>query len=163
MITQPPDSYDWNLISFSFSLLVMWLSFDHSVTYCSSGTIVLVTPIVLWPIIQGDSFVPVMAIVLVTQLFSFTISTSCLWPYSLRLDFLYLTVHRAIRVLSPLSYLALSIQGIRSKASDCLSSYHSHQKLSKSSLDLILKTAEPFTQCLGEWLNPSQVNIPTLM
>src|SRR6266702_2980703 len=41
-----------------------------------------------------DAIVLVMSIVLVTLLFSFTISNSCLWPYSLRLDFLYSTVTR---------------------------------------------------------------------
>ena len=41
-------------------------------------------------------------IVPVTLLLLFSISTSSCWPYSLRLDFLYLTVHRAIRALSPL-------------------------------------------------------------
>ena len=46
-----------------------------SVTYCPCDAIVLVT-----------------FIVPVTLLFSFTISTGSLWPYSLRLDFLYLTV-----------------------------------------------------------------------
>ena len=42
-------------------------------------------------------------IVLVTLLFSFTISTSSFWPYSLRLDFCILQYRRAIRALSPLS------------------------------------------------------------
>ncbi len=40
------------------------------VTYCTRDAIVLMT-----------------SIVLVTLLFSFTISNLCLWPYSLRLDF----------------------------------------------------------------------------
>src|SRR6266702_1146478 len=47
------------------------------VTYCTCDTIVLVT-----------------SIVLVTLLFLFTISNLCLWPYSLRLDFLYHLVYR---------------------------------------------------------------------
>ena len=36
--------------------------------------------------------------------------------------------------------LSLPFQDIRSKASDCLSGYHSHQKLPKSSSDLVLRT-----------------------
>ena len=75
-----------------YSFLVMWSSCDHIVTHCSCDIYCSVTSIVLWPIVQGDSIVPVMPIVLVTLLFSNTISTSSLWPYSLRLDFLYLTV-----------------------------------------------------------------------
>src|SRR6266571_8175433 len=59
-----------------------------------SGLIVLVTTIVV-----------VTAIVLVTLLFCSTISTVCLWPYSLRLDFLYLTVqnNRVYLPIHPLS------------------------------------------------------------
>ena len=70
------------------------------------------------------TIVPVMPIVLETLLFSFTISTGSLWLYSLRLDFLYLTVHRAIRSPFPHSSLVPSTQGICSKAFDCLSGYH---------------------------------------
>ena len=40
-------------------------------------------------------------IVLVTLLFSFTISAGSLWPYSLRLDFCILWYTQAIRVLFP--------------------------------------------------------------
>ena len=87
----------------SCHVIVMWslcdlLSCD---IYCS------VMSIVLWPIVQGDSIVPVTPIVLVTLLFSFTISTSSLWPYSLRPDFLYLMVLRAIRALFPTHPLPL--------------------------------------------------------
>ena len=57
--------------------------------------------IVLWPIVQGDSIVPVTPIVLVTLLFSCTISTSSLWPYSLRLDFCILRYRQAIRAPFP--------------------------------------------------------------
>ena len=60
--------------------------------------------IVMW--LHSDSIVPVTPIVLVTPLFLFTISTSSLWPYSLRLDFCILWYRQAIRVLSPLSSLA---------------------------------------------------------
>ncbi len=65
------------------TLLFWWHHRSHAdsllfpVTYCTRDAIVLVT-----------------SIVLVTLLFSFTISNSCLWPYSLRLDFLYSTVTR---------------------------------------------------------------------
>ena len=104
-----------------------------------------------------------MAIVSVTLLFPYTISTSSLWPYSLRLDFLYLMVHRAIRPPFLTHPLSLPSQGIHSKAPDCLSSYHSHQKLSKSSLDLVLRSWNLSLQCPGEWLYPHQVNIPTVM
>ena len=112
---------------FLYSFSVMWSSCDHFVTYCSCDIHCSITSIVLWPIVQNDSIVPVMPIVLVTLLFSFTISTSSLWPYSLRLDFLYLMVLRAIRALSPTHPLSLSSQGICSKAPDCQSGYHSHQ------------------------------------
>src|SRR6266702_1161040 len=48
-------------------------------------------------------YVPV-SIVLVTLLFSFTISNLCLWPYSLRLDFLYHTVqNNRVFPIHPLS------------------------------------------------------------
>ena len=98
---------------------------------------------------------------LVPLLFSITIRTTSLWPYSLRLGFLYLTVHRAIRALYPLSSLVSSSQGIHSKAPDCLSSYHSHQELSKSSSDLVLRTQEPFS--VSWWMTyPHQVNISTM-
>ena len=91
------------------SFLVMWLSCDHIVTHCSSDIYCSVTSIVLWPIVQGDSIVPGTPIVLVTLLFSFTISTDSLWPYSLRLDFCILWYRQAIRVLSPLSSLVPSL------------------------------------------------------
>src|SRR6266581_4725796 len=59
--------------------LLFWLhhrshadSLLFPVTYCTRDAIVLVT-----------------SIVLITSLFSSTISNLCLWPYSLRLDFLY--------------------------------------------------------------------------
>ena len=64
--------------------------------------------IVLLPIVQGDSIVPVTAIVLVTLLFSYTISTSGLWLYSLRLDFCILQYRQAIRALFP-TLIPLSI------------------------------------------------------
>ena len=89
--------------------LFMWSSCVHIVTYCSSDIYCSVTSIVLWPIVQGDSIVPVTVIVLVTQLFSFTISIGSLWPYSLRLDFCILRYRQAIRVLSPLSSLVPSL------------------------------------------------------
>ena len=78
----------------------------YCVTYCPS-----------------DSIVQVMAIVPVTLLFSFTISTGSLWPYSLRLDFCILWYRQAIRVLFPTLYpLSSCLKVIRSRASDCLSS-----------------------------------------
>ena len=82
----------WNNPHFLFFyllylFLVMWSSCDHIVTHCSCDVYCSVTSIVLWPIVQGDSIVPVTLIIPVTLLFSFTISTSSLWPYSLRLDF----------------------------------------------------------------------------
>ena len=102
--------YNWTPIFFSFLyLLVMWSSCDHFVTYCSCDIYCSVTPIVLWPIVQGDSIVPVTPIVPGTLLFSFTISTGSLWPCSLRLDFLYLTVHRAIKSPFPHSSLVPSL------------------------------------------------------
>ena len=73
-------------------------------------------------IVQGDSIVPVTAIVLVTLLFPITISTSSLWPYSLRLDFCILRYRLAIRALFPtLIPLSSRLKVICSKASDCLS------------------------------------------
>ena len=81
-----------------------------------------------------------MPIVHVTLLFSFTTSTGSLWPYSLRLDFCILRYRQAIRVLSPLLSLVPPSEDIHSKASDCLSGYHSHQELPKSSLDIVLRT-----------------------
>ena len=80
------DDMLWNnhhflLLYVLCSFLVMWSSCDHIVTYCS------VTSIVLWPIVQGDSIVPVTPIVLVTLLFSNTISTS-----SVMIDLLLLVV-----------------------------------------------------------------------
>ena len=94
------DSYLW-LLSDS-----PWLTMSH----------------VPWPIVQGDSIVPVTPIVPVTLLFSFTISTGSLWPYSLRLDFCILWYRQAIRALSPLSFPCPScLKVIHSKASDCLS------------------------------------------
>ena len=85
----------YKLTPFSFFyLLVMWSSCDHFVTYCSCDIYCSVMSIVLWPIVQADSIVPVMPIILVILLFSFTISTSSIWPYTLRLDFLYLTVQQ---------------------------------------------------------------------
>ena len=140
----------FSLFYFLYFFLIMWSSCDHFVIYCSCDVYCSVTSIVLWPIVQSDSIVPVMSIVLVTPLFSITISTSSLWPYSLRLDFLYRMVHRAIRVPFPHSSLVPSTQGICSKAPDCLSSYHLSSELIKSSLDLILRTLKPFTQCLGD-------------
>ena len=94
----PPFSF----FTFLYFFLVMWLSSDHFVTCCSCDIYCSVTSIVLWPIVQGDSIVPVMT---VTLLFSFTISTSRLWPYSLRLDFLYLTVQQCNQ--SPIPTLIL--------------------------------------------------------
>ena len=88
------------LVLYFFS--IMWSSCDHMMTYCSCDVYCSVMSIVLWPNVQGDSIAPVTPIVPVTLLLLFTISTSSCWPYSLRLDFLYLTVHRAIRALSPL-------------------------------------------------------------
>ena len=117
--------YETNpIFSLLYLSLVMWSSCDHIVTHCSCDVYCSVMSIVLWPIVQGDSIVPVMAIVAVTLLFSITISTSSLWPYSLRLDFCILQYRQAIRVLFPLSSLVPSTQGICSKAPDCLSSYH---------------------------------------
>ena len=80
----------------SCHVIVMW---SHSDLLCCDGYC-SITSIVLWPIVQGDSIVPVTSIVSVTLLFSFTISTSSLWPYSLRLDFCILRYRQAIRVLS---------------------------------------------------------------
>ena len=75
------------------TLLFWWHHRSHAdsllfpVTYCTRDAIVLVT-----------------SIVLVTLLFSFTISNSCLWPYSLRLDFLYPTVqNNRVFPIHPLS------------------------------------------------------------
>ena len=134
----PPFSF---YFTFFYFLLVMWSSYDYFVTYCSHDVHCSVTSIVLWPIVQGDTIVPVTPIVSVTLLFSFTISTSSLWPYSLRLDFCILQYRQAIRVLFPaLISCSLPLKIFALKASDCLSSYHSHQKLSKSSLDLVLRT-----------------------
>ena len=82
------DSLPWVTMTPMYAFL--WLTLTHYelyyVTYCPSDSIVLVT-----------------VIVPVTLLFSFTISTSSLWPYSLRLDFCILRHRQAIRVLSPLS------------------------------------------------------------
>ena len=91
----------FTLLYFDDSFLVMWSSCDHIVTHCTCDGYCSVMSIVLWPIVQGDSIVPVTPIVLVTLLFSFTISTSSLWPYSLRLDFCILRYRQAIRVLIP--------------------------------------------------------------
>src|SRR6266702_382371 len=88
------------------------------VTYCTRDAIVLVT-----------------SIVLITLFFSFTISNSCLWPYSLRLDFLYHTVQNnrvfPIHPLSNLFKVFLSYLKYSRVTT-------SHQKLYKSPLDLSL-------------------------
>src|SRR6266702_4181875 len=107
--------------------LLFWLhhrshadSLLFPVTYCTRDAIVLVT-----------------SIVLVTLLFSFTISNSCLWPYSLRLDILYPTVqnNRVYLPIHPLSdpfkVFLLYLKYLRVTTS--------HQKLYKSSLDLSLR------------------------
>ena len=97
--------------SFAFSHESLWLitmSHYDSYLWSPSDSIVPVTSIVLWPIVQGDSIVPVTPIILVTLLFSFTISTSSLWPYSLRLDFCILWYRQAIRALFP-TLIPLSI------------------------------------------------------
>src|SRR6266571_99331 len=90
-----------------------------SVTYCTCDAIVLVT-----------------SIVLITLLSSRTISNLCLWPYSLRLDFLYPMVQNnrvfPIHPLSdPFKVFLLYLQYSRVTTS--------HQKLSKSPLDLALR------------------------
>ena len=117
----------------------MWSHVITAVIYCPSDFIVQVIPIVsplsvspiyrsplfLWPIVSLWLYCSVMLIVLVTSLFSFTISTSSLWPYSLRLDFCILRYRQAIRVPFPTLIPCPScLKVIRSKASDCLSSYH---------------------------------------
>ena len=88
------------------------LSCDHHVityvTYCSHDVYHVYC---MWPIVQVTFIVPVTSIVLVT------ISTSSLWPYSLRLDFLHLMVQQCnqspIPTLIPLSLLS---QGYSLKA-----------------------------------------------
>src|SRR6266702_3398787 len=82
------------------------------VTYCTHDAIVLVT-----------------SIVLVTLLFSFTISNLCLWPYSLRLDFLYHSVYRTTEsfpsipclICSKYSSHTRSTRGLLLLISNCLS------------------------------------------
>jgi len=97
--------------------------------YCSCDPLFLWWLLFLWPIVL------VTAIVCVTLLFCSTISTVCLWPYSLRLDFLYPIVQNN-RVFHPpsdpfkvfLSFL------MNSRVTT------SHQELPKSLLDLALRT-----------------------
>src|SRR6266702_4657905 len=76
--------------------------------------------------------------VLVSLLLSFTISNLCLLPYSLRLDFLYHTVQNN-RVYLPIHPLSDPFKVFLSylKYSRVTTS---HQKLSKSPLDLVLET-----------------------
>ena len=105
--------------TFLYICLIMWSSCDHFVTYCSCDVHCSVMSIVLWPIVQVDSIVPVTPIVLVTLLFSFTISTGSLWPYSLGLDFLYFTVHRAIRAPFPHSSLVPSTRDCHGFLNPC--------------------------------------------
>jgi len=76
------------------------------------------------------------SIVLITLLFLCTISNLCLWPYSLRLDFLYPTVQNnrvfPIHPLSdPFKVFLLYLKYLRVTTS--------HQELSKSLLDLALR------------------------
>src|SRR6266702_4017686 len=85
--------------SINFSLFYPMLTFSlrlmvtHRLDSCDHLLYTLVTRYVL-----------VTSIVLVTLLFSFTISNSCLWPYSLRLDFLYPTVqNNRVFPIHPLS------------------------------------------------------------
>ena len=117
----PPFSFSLTLLYFVDSFLVMWSSYDHIVTHCTCDGYCPVTSIVLWPIVQGDSIVPATAIVLVTLLFYFTISTSSLWLYSLRLDFCILRYRRAIRALIPTLIPCPVSRLFALKASDCLS------------------------------------------
>jgi len=86
------------------------------------------------------TIVVVTAIVLVTLLFCSTISTVCLWPYSLRLDFLYHTVQNN-RVYLPIHPLSDPFKVFLSylRYSRVTTS---HQELSKSPLDLALRTRD---------------------
>ena len=111
----------------SVFLLVMWSSCDHFCDYCSCDVNCSITSIVCDPLSKWHH---------------------C--PYSLRVDFCILRYNNAIRALPHSHPLPLPSQGICSKAPDCLSGYHSHQELPKSSLDLVLRTLEPFTQCLSD-------------
>src|SRR6266702_1262478 len=89
------------------------------VTYCTRDAIVLVTSIVLVPLF-----------------FSFTISNLCLWPYSLRLDFLYHTVqNNRVFPIYPLSDLFKVFLSFLTNSRVTTS----HQELSKSLLDLALR------------------------
>src|SRR6266581_3775473 len=99
--------------------------------------IVHVTTIVLVTHCSRDSIVLMTTIVVVTLLFCSTISTVRLWPYSLRLDFLYLTVQNN-RVYLPIHPLSDPFKVFLSylKYSRVTTS---HQKLSKSPLDLVLR------------------------
>src|SRR6266702_1902571 len=85
-----------------------------------------------------DAIVHVTSIVLVTLLSLSTISNDRLWPYSLRLDFLYHTVQNN-RVYLPIHPLSDPFKVFLSylKYSRVTTS---HQKLSKSLLDLVLET-----------------------
>ena len=161
----------WNdphFLFFTLTLLflIMWSSCDHIVTHCTCDGYCPVTSIVLWPIVQGDSIVPVTAIVLVTLLFSFTISTSSLWPYSLRLDFCILRYRQPIRVLFPtLIPCPFPLKVFALRPPDCLSGYHLSPvtvKVPFRTLPLYSEPWTPVTQCLGEWLNPHRVNVPTV-
>ena len=134
----------WNnphflLLYFMFvnSFPVMWSSCDHIVTHCSCDGYCSITSIVLWPIVQGDSIVPVTPIVPVTLLFSFTISIG---PIASDLTFVSYGTDKQSESFPHSHPLSSPSQDIRSKASDCLIGYHSHQKLSKSSLDLVIRT-----------------------
>ena len=79
VMIQPPFSF---YFTFCISFSVTWSSCNHFVTYCSCDVYCSVTSIVLWPIVWGDSMVPVTTIVLVTIVLLYS-----LWPYDLRLDF----------------------------------------------------------------------------
>src|SRR6266702_7930079 len=67
-----------------------------------------------------DAIVLVMSIVLVTLLFSFTISNSCLWPYSLRLDFLYHFVYRTTESFPSIPFLIHSKYSSRTRSTQGL-------------------------------------------
>ena len=85
-----PHFFFFTYFYFIDSFLVMWSSCDHIVTYCTCDGYCSVTSIVLWPIVQGDSFVPVMAIVLVTLLFSLTICHGRTYFYLIFLYFIWI-------------------------------------------------------------------------
>ena len=89
----------------SHDSLFLWLIV--LMTHCSCDSLFL------WLIVLVMTIVVVTAIVLVTLLFYSTISTVHLWPYSLRLDFLYPTVQNN-RVFSSIPCLIHSKYSSRS-------------------------------------------------